>query len=326
MFVALLAVVLPASSAWATGAGAPVNLSTPSVIGVPTDGSTLKVARGTWTGLTPMTTTYQWLRCNSTGEECSNIAGATTTAHKAVHEDVGHRLRVLVKVTNAEGSEKATSSPSSTVGPKAPVRGTNVLVSGMAQDGQLVSVSNGTWGGTPPFSFGYRWQSCVTKICSNIPGATGQSYRPTSSELKHQLRAVVTASNPAGKSSKASPFTKSVIPGPPVSTAAPTISGTPLDGQVLSASTGSWGGTGPFTYSYQWRSCPLLTGECTDVAGATGPTYTVQPLDVSTSLEVVVTAVSSLGSAAATSGPSGLVGALLPSNSVLPSISGVLKD
>src|SRR3954454_14538837 len=43
--------------------------------------------------------------------------------------------------------------------------------------------------------------------------------------------------------------------GAPASTAPPAITGTPAQGQTLTASTGSWSGTQPLTYTYQWRRC-----------------------------------------------------------------------
>jgi uncharacterized protein YukE len=320
-----LGAMLPSAQALAS-TGAPVNVSLPAIAGIPKDGNTLKAGKGSWTGLTPFTAAYQWLRCNASGGECSKIATATTTAHKATHEDVGHALRVVVTVSNVEGSGSATSPATVPVALKAPVKGKAPVISGPAQDGQVLTVGNGTWGGTPPFSYGYQWQKCVLKVCSSIAGATSSTYRVVSSELKQQLRALVTASNAAGSATAASPMTRKIIPGPPVSTAPPVITGTPLDGLTLAASTGTWGGTGPFGYAYRWQSCPLLTGECADIPGATSSTYTVQPLDVASYLKVIVTATNSLGSAAAPSAPTGLVGALLPSNTAVPTISGVPQD
>lgn len=52
--------------------------------------------------------------------------------------------------------------------------------------------------------------------------------------------------------------------GPPVNTSPPVVSGTPADEQVLSVSTGSWGGA-PATFAYQWQRCsPYSVGVTSD--------------------------------------------------------------
>src|SRR5207249_11513081 len=61
-------------------------------------------------------------------------------------------------------------------------------------------------------------------------------------------------------------------PTPPSATSLPTISGTAQQGQTLSASTGSWSGTTPLSYAYQWQRCNSSGGSCTPVAGAAGGT------------------------------------------------------
>ena len=93
----------------------------------------------------------------------------------------------------------------------------------------------------------------------------------------------------------------STTPTPPVNTSPPIISGTPQDGQTLSASTGSWSGTQPITYGYQWQRCDSGGANCVAIAGATGPTYLATSADVGRTLRVVVTATNSAGSAGATS-------------------------
>jgi hypothetical protein len=93
----------------------------------------------------------------------------------------------------------------------------------------------------------------------------------------------------------------STTPTPPVNTSPPIISGTPQDGQTLTASTGSWSGTQPITYGYQWQRCDSGGANCVAIAGATGPTYLATSADVGRTLRVVVTATNSAGSAAATS-------------------------
>ena len=81
----------------------------------------------------------------------------------------------------------------------------------------------------------------------------------------------------------------------PVNSSPPSISGSPKDGQTLTANPGVW--TRPSTYGYQWYDCaPALSGTvgsgCTPIANATGSTYVIQGSDVGQSVEVAVTATS----------------------------------
>ena len=82
----------------------------------------------------------------------------------------------------------------------------------------------------------------------------------------------------------------------PVSTLPPTITGTPVQGQTLTTSTGTFSMTP--TYTYAWQRC--------DAAGAgyaptswepTTPTYVVTPEDVAATLRVTVTATNRFGAA-----------------------------
>ena len=79
--------------------------------------------------------------------------------------------------------------------------------------------------------------------------------------------------------------------------------GTAQQGQVLSASTGTWTNS-PSGYAYQWLRC---AGSCSVIGGATAQTYTVVGADVGATLEVTVTASNSGGSASATSAPTATV-------------------
>ncbi len=303
---------------------APVNTALPTIAGIAKEGGKLEAHNGTWEGSAPLSLTYQWTRCNASGEECVNIGSATASAYKPTHEDVGQTLRVVETATNSEGSSSATSLQTAAVG-VAPKKITGPSISGSLKDGQLLIAQSGTWQGTPPPSFSYQWQSCAKTSCSNIAGATASTYRLATSEIGQRLRVLVKAKNTAGQAKAASPRTAIVGPGAPVSITAPGVSGTPLPGQTLEAATGTWAGTAPFTYTYQWMSCNIAD-ECLEIAGATGSTYTVEPLDVASTLEVVVTAKNAQGTASATSPATGVVGALLPSNTSLPAISGLSED
>jgi thermitase len=89
----------------------------------------------------------------------------------------------------------------------------------------------------------------------------------------------------------------------PVNSGLPVISGAARQGQVLSASTGTWTNS-PSGYGYQWLRC---AGSCSAIGGATAQTYTVVGADVGGTLEVTVTASNSGGSASATSAPTATV-------------------
>jgi hypothetical protein len=85
----------------------------------------------------------------------------------------------------------------------------------------------------------------------------------------------------------------------PTSTAPPTVSGTPVVGNALSSTLGSWTGTDPITYTRQWERCN--TSGCTPISGATAASYTVPSADVGYSLRVTVKATNTVGSATASS-------------------------
>jgi hypothetical protein len=310
----------------ADAAGSPVNGSPPSIAGIAKDGQLLKASRGAWTGQARISYTYQWTRCDASGEACEDIVAATKASRAVTHEDVDHTLRVIVTANDGTGSSSVTSAPTGTVAPLGPRRRSAPKIVGSFEDGQSLSVGDGTWRGTPPLSFSYQWEACGSSGCSIIPGATASSYRVTSSQIGERLRVLLSASNAGGSASTTSGATKRIKPGPPVSTAAPTISGSLQEGETLTAGTGAWAGTSPFAFSYRWQRCSILGGGCEDIAGATGSTYTLGALDLASTLDVVVTATNEQGTASATSAETDPVLALLPANTVPPAISGLLQD
>jgi RHS repeat-associated protein len=306
----------------------PVNSSLPTVSGTAKDGQTLTATAGTWTGLTPITFTYQWTLCESSGAGCANIAAATKTTYKATPEDVGRALRIAVTASNSAGSSSASSNQTATVAPLQPANTKLPAVSGTAKDGQVLTVSTGTWTGTPPLSYAYQWESCNSSgaSCSSITGATASTYRVITSQIGGTLRAVVTASNAGGSVGATSAVSAVIAAGLPVNTALPEVSGTVMEGQTLSASTGTWAGTAPFTYTYQWEKCNSSGASCANLTGATSATYVLGSSNLGTTLKVIVTAKNASGSAKATSAATAVVVAKAPANTALPVISGTAQD
>ena len=93
----------------------------------------------------------------------------------------------------------------------------------------------------------------------------------------------------------------------PASTALPVLSGTAKQGLSLATSTGTWSGTAPFGFSYQWRRCDSAGGACVDIAGAAASSYLLAAADVGKTIRAFVTASNSAGSASAQSAQSAVV-------------------
>ena len=111
----------------------------------------------------------------------------------------------------------------------------------------------------------------------------------------------------------------------PTNTVPPTISGTPQAGQTLTASTGTWTGTGLITYAYQWQSCDATGANCAALPGATSASFTLGSTEVNKTLRVVVSAKDSTGTAALTSAQTGIVSPApvgAPARAVPPAITG----
>lgn len=87
----------------------------------------------------------------------------------------------------------------------------------------------------------------------------------------------------------------------PVNTVIPTISGSMVQGQVLTATTGTWTGFPTPTYTYQWQRCDASGLSCSNIGSATSSTYTLVVGDVGSTIVVVVTATNTAGTPTAVS-------------------------
>jgi hypothetical protein len=179
-------------------------------------------------------------------------------------------------------------------------------VSGNPGAGSTLTADPGDWQGTPTITYGYQWQRCDASggNCVDIAGATRSTYDLTAADVGHTVRVVVVAHNDAGASSPATSGASAVVQLPPHNTAVPQVSGATTAGGTLTATQGSWSGNGPLAYGYQWQRCDASGGNCVDIAGATGSTYTLTDADVGHAIVVVVTATNTVGHDSASSAPS----------------------
>jgi phage tail sheath gpL-like len=110
-----------------------------------------------------------------------------------------------------------------------------------------------------------------------------------------------------------------MVAAPPVSTAAPVLSGAPDVGVTVNVTTGTWTGNPTPTFTYTWKN------DNGPIASETANSYTLQASDVDTEVIATVTATNSEGAASADSNPSGTVTAPLsaPVNTAAPVLSGM---
>src|SRR5947207_1552875 len=118
--IALLVLMLVGAGSAAAATTRPQNTVRPTISGVAKQGEVLTADPGTWSGTQPITFTYQWRRCDTSGANCANIIGATSKTYTLTSVDVGNRLRVRVRAANSAGAANATSLATAVVAAPAP--------------------------------------------------------------------------------------------------------------------------------------------------------------------------------------------------------------
>ena len=186
-----------AGNATATSAGtsavveAPSNTVAPSISGTAQSGQTLTATTGTWQGDATITYAYQW-QANG-----ANIAGANSSTFVLTNTQVGTNITCVVTGTNSVGSASATSNSLGpiTSAPTAPSNTVAPVASGSATIGSVLSVTNGTWTGTPTITYTYQWNNGA-----DIAGATSSAYTVQSGDNGLSIFCKVTGTNGVGNS------------------------------------------------------------------------------------------------------------------------------
>src|SRR5205807_160341 len=81
----------------------PADASPPTISGTAQQGQTLTESHGSWTN-NATSYAYQWQQCDSSGNNCASISGATKQTYEVAAADVGHTIRVQETASNAGGS------------------------------------------------------------------------------------------------------------------------------------------------------------------------------------------------------------------------------
>ena len=247
-------------------------------------------------------------------------AARRLVTRRAVALFLGGAALLAVVVPTGFGAQQ--TAPASTAQP---------TITGTPAQGQTLTGTQGTWSNSPT-SFTYQWMRCPASggaadasDCAAIGGATTISYVVAAGDVGSRLRMRVTATNPDGSATAASNATELVTataPGPP-NTQPPAITGQAVVGQTLTASQGTWTGTG-LTFAYQWRRCDTAGAQCADISGATATTYTLVAADSGHTIRVEVTAKNATGETTVPSAQTAVVTTPAPPATGCPTGTGAI--
>jgi hypothetical protein len=191
-------------------------------------------------------------------------------------------------------------------------------VTGTTRVGQVLRSTRGTWTGTAPITYEFRWYRCDGRgapdasDCRRISNASDNTYVLRQGDAGFRLRSQVVARNADGQDTATSNPTNVVTAARPVNTTEPSISGTARVGSTLTASRGQWAGDQPITYAYVWLRCSDRGENCSEIQGANDTTYEVRDADTGRTIRVRVVARNDRGSTSAISNPTGVIGSNQP--------------
>ena len=241
-------------------------------------------------GLSNVQYEYQWL------VDDADISGATNATYTLVAADEGKAIKVEVSFTDDTGNGETLTSASTDAVAAAPTPNTPATgaptISGTAQVGETLTADTSGVAdadGLSNVQYEYQWLADDAEIA----GATGSTYTLTDSEEGKAITVQVSFTDDSDNEETLTSAATGAVDARPNSpaTGAPTISGTAQVGETLTADTSGitdLDGMENATFTYQW----LLTGQWfaddTDIAGATGSTYTLTDSEESNTVKVQV--------------------------------------
>ena len=270
---------------------APVISGVPTISGVIELGEVVTATLASVSGDPTPVNSLQWQVSNDGISGWSDISGETSTTYTIVSSDENKYLRVVQTSTNGQGTDTASSTPTSVV-LGLPFNLALPFVSGSAQVDQVLSTTDGTWQGVSTIVFSYQWR----RDGIDINGATSSTYTLTASDYTTDIDCVVTATNSLGSVNQDSNDITNIAGTTPVISGVPTISGTAKIDEVLTATSASVSGTPTPTSTLQWEVSNDGVSGWSAISGATSSTYTVLSSDEGKYLRVVQTETNVIGS------------------------------
>ncbi len=279
----------------------PQDTVAPTVTGFAQRTQVLSAGAGTWTNSPALS--EQWQRCDSGGQNCQAIAGATGSSYLLGSADEGHAITVRVTATNSTGQAQASAKPSAAVAADPPivVHPPALTATGTSpayqQDVEIDIASSAAWQTTPDTTYADAWQRCDQngQNCQAIAGASSNYYIPGAADVAHTIELIQTATNTDGSVNATSRATPTILPGAPRWKVLPLISTDPGNvGDALTITPGVWSGPALGTDTVQLMRC-IVTCSQDGQANPTG--YTIATADLGAILRVLETATDAAGSA-----------------------------
>jgi hypothetical protein len=246
---------------------------------------------------------------------------------KTIRAALAHGAVLFVAVAAITTGGGATSGVHAATN-AAPTNTSPPSISGDAREGRTVTAEDGTWAGTPPITYTYDWSRCDSNLANCSQVGTAKTYAVQSADVGARLKLAVTAKNADGTGTATAASGTVTTADRPANASPPTISGTARTGEVLTAANGTWHGTAPITFGYQWLRCDASGKACADIATATATTYRLADADTGKTVRIRVTANNSVGSQSADSDPTAVVTAAgnAPANTSAPTITGSAQE
>jgi hypothetical protein len=153
--------------------------------------------------------------CSLDGGAYSPCTSHTTQAYTGLGSG-SHTF--TVRSTDAAGNASYDQyswvvSPNASA-PVKPSNRTRPKIRGTALQGRTLTLSAGTWSGSPAPTFSYQWEDCNShgSSCTPIPGANATSYKLQGPDVGSTIRVAIAGFNPAGSATAKSGHTAAVQP------------------------------------------------------------------------------------------------------------------
>lgn len=205
----------------------------------------------------------------------------------------------------ASDAPPSETPPAGVADPEPPAALAAPAISGTPVPDHALTASTGTWSGEPAaYTYQWQWSRDRRSTWRDVTGATRPDLDITRAFIGAEVRVVVTAANASGSESAASASVSAVATAlvAPSALVPPLLSGTPVEGEALTASSGVWAGE-PAAFAYRWQWSRDEGHTWLDVSGATQARLDVTPAFIGGMLRVIVTGFNAAGAATAASEP-----------------------